>query len=186
VRSSPIHLFNCAGCSATASAGWRRRSRCNDRPIPRRVLRSGAGRASLVRALIYPVPDPRFPFLRSALHGGACSGKVDAGPNAVFALAAEVYPVTPTLACGDMAFLPGFPGFLAHGPAALAEYTTIPRRSRKPVFSVRRFCSVLLPEVKRERSGSWRLRRGARRRLGPTALSGRFPIRPFRQSPCTS
>jgi L-2-hydroxyglutarate oxidase len=45
-------------------------------------------RASLVRALIYPVPDPRFPFL--GVHfTRRISGKVDAGPNAVFALARE-------------------------------------------------------------------------------------------------
>jgi len=48
------------------------------------------GRASLVRALIYPVPDPRFPFL--GVHfTRRISGKVDAGPNAVLALAREGY-----------------------------------------------------------------------------------------------
>jgi (S)-2-hydroxyglutarate dehydrogenase len=50
-------------------------------------------RASLVRALIYPVPDPRFPFL--GVHfTRRISGKVDAGPNAVFALAREGYRAT--------------------------------------------------------------------------------------------
>ncbi len=47
-------------------------------------------RASLVKALIYPVPDPRFPFL--GVHfTRRISGKVDAGPNAVLALAREGY-----------------------------------------------------------------------------------------------
>jgi L-2-hydroxyglutarate oxidase LhgO len=47
-------------------------------------------RASLVNALIYPVPDPRFPFL--GVHfTRRISGKVDAGPNAVLALAREGY-----------------------------------------------------------------------------------------------
>jgi (S)-2-hydroxyglutarate dehydrogenase len=47
-------------------------------------------RDSLVRALIYPVPDPRFPFL--GVHfTRRISGKVDAGPNAVLALAREGY-----------------------------------------------------------------------------------------------
>ena len=44
----------------------------------------------LVRGLIYPVPDPRFPFLgvhfTRRVHGG-----VDAGPNAVLALKREGY-----------------------------------------------------------------------------------------------
>ena len=47
-------------------------------------------RALLVRALIYPVPDPRFPFL--GVHfTRRITGKVDAGPNAVLALAREGY-----------------------------------------------------------------------------------------------
>ncbi|MFC0646416.1 L-2-hydroxyglutarate oxidase [Cellulomonas phragmiteti] len=44
----------------------------------------------LVRGLVYPVPDPRFPFLgvhlTRSVHGG-----VHAGPNAVLALAREGY-----------------------------------------------------------------------------------------------
>jgi L-2-hydroxyglutarate oxidase len=48
------------------------------------------GRTFLVRNLIYPVPDPRFPFLgvhfTRMVHGG-----VEAGPNAVLALAREGY-----------------------------------------------------------------------------------------------
>jgi len=47
-------------------------------------------RHHLVRTLIYPVPDPRFPFLgvhfTTRIHGG-----VDAGPNAVLALKREGY-----------------------------------------------------------------------------------------------
>lgn len=47
-------------------------------------------RRSLVKNLIYPVPDPRFPFLgvhfTRMIHGG-----VEAGPNAVFAFRREGY-----------------------------------------------------------------------------------------------
>ena len=47
-------------------------------------------RRSLVRGLIYPVPDPEFPFLgvhfTRMIHGG-----VEAGPNAVLAFAREGY-----------------------------------------------------------------------------------------------
>ena len=49
-------------------------------------------RWSLVRNLIYPVPDPRFPFLgvhfTRMIHGG-----VEAGPNAVLAFRRERYPI---------------------------------------------------------------------------------------------
>jgi (S)-2-hydroxyglutarate dehydrogenase len=44
----------------------------------------------LVRGLIYPVPDPRFPFLGVHLTRGV-EGHVHAGPNAVLALAREGY-----------------------------------------------------------------------------------------------
>ena len=47
----------------------------------------------MVRGLIYPVPDPRFPFLgvhfTKRIYGGA-----DAGPNAVLAFAREGYRKT--------------------------------------------------------------------------------------------
>ncbi len=47
-------------------------------------------RASLVRHLIYPVPDPTFPFLGVHLTR-TVHGEVEAGPNAVLALAREGY-----------------------------------------------------------------------------------------------
>ena len=66
-------------------------------------------RASLVRALIYPVPDPRFPFL--GVHfTRRISVKVDAGPNAVLALAREGYRHT-DMKLRDVAACLGFPGF---------------------------------------------------------------------------
>jgi L-2-hydroxyglutarate oxidase LhgO len=47
-------------------------------------------RAHLVRGLIYPVPDPRYPFL--GVHfTRRVDGTVDVGPNAVLALAREGY-----------------------------------------------------------------------------------------------
>lgn len=49
-----------------------------------------AERSDLVRGLIYPVPDPRFPFLGVHLTK-MVDGSVHAGPNAVFALAREGY-----------------------------------------------------------------------------------------------
>jgi L-2-hydroxyglutarate oxidase LhgO len=63
----------------------------------------------LVRGLIYPVPDPRFPFL--GVHfTKTIGGEVLAGPNAVLAFAREGYrrtDVSPT----DLAETLAFPGF---------------------------------------------------------------------------
>jgi (S)-2-hydroxyglutarate dehydrogenase len=66
-------------------------------------------RASLVRSLIYPVPDPRFPFL--GVHfTRRITGKVDAGPNAVLALAREGYRHS-DISVRDLASILAFPGF---------------------------------------------------------------------------
>jgi (S)-2-hydroxyglutarate dehydrogenase len=63
----------------------------------------------LVKSLIYPVPDPRFPFLgvhfTQRVHGG-----VDAGPNAVLALKREGYRWT-DISAKDLAETLGYPGF---------------------------------------------------------------------------
>lgn len=47
-------------------------------------------RRHLVRNLIYPVPDPQFPFLGVHFTRGV-DGTVEAGPNAVLALARDGY-----------------------------------------------------------------------------------------------
>jgi L-2-hydroxyglutarate oxidase LhgO len=50
-------------------------------------------RRELVRSLIYPVPDPEFPFL--GVHfTNTVHGDVEAGPNAVMAFAREGYDLT--------------------------------------------------------------------------------------------
>jgi L-2-hydroxyglutarate oxidase LhgO len=63
----------------------------------------------LVRGLIYPVPDPRFPFLgvhfTRTVHGG-----VEAGPNAVLALGREGYRWS-AISARDLLETLAFPGF---------------------------------------------------------------------------
>lgn len=62
-----------------------------------------------VRSLLYPVPDPRFPFLgvHFTKHIG---GGVEAGPNAVLALKREGYAKT-SFSAGDVWEYATFPGF---------------------------------------------------------------------------
>jgi L-2-hydroxyglutarate oxidase LhgO len=64
----------------------------------------------LVRGLIYPVPDPRFPFLGVHLTR-RIDGGVLAGPNAVLATAREGYRRT-DLSIGDVVGSVSYPGFL--------------------------------------------------------------------------
>src|SRR5439155_1312281 len=82
------------------------------------------GRRALVRNLIYPVPDPRFPFL--GVHfTRMIGGGVEAGPNAVLAFRREGYrwsDVSPR----DLAEMAAFGGFwrmaLRFWRTAVAEF----------------------------------------------------------------
>ena len=87
-------IINCAGlhCDRVAElAGERRDMRIL--PFRGEYYTIRPERQNLVRNLIYPVPDPAFPFLgvhyTRMIHGG-----VEAGPNAVLAFAREGYRKT--------------------------------------------------------------------------------------------
>ncbi|MGQ9600292.1 MAG: L-2-hydroxyglutarate oxidase [Anaerolineae bacterium] len=68
-------------------------------------------RQALVHGLIYPVPDPRFPFL--GVHfTKRINGAVEAGPNAVLAFAREAYRKT-DFSIRYVLDLAAFPGFWA-------------------------------------------------------------------------
>lgn len=84
-------LINCAGlhCDRVGElAGETRVVRIV--PFRGEYYKIKAARQHLVRNLIYPVPDPQFPFLgvhfTRLIHGG-----IEAGPNAVLAFAREGY-----------------------------------------------------------------------------------------------
>jgi L-2-hydroxyglutarate oxidase LhgO len=68
-------------------------------------------RRSLVRGLIYPVPDPEFPFL--GVHfTRTIHGDVEAGPNAVLAFAREGYRFT-SFDAGELGATLRYSGFWA-------------------------------------------------------------------------
>jgi L-2-hydroxyglutarate oxidase len=84
-------IINCAGlhCDRVSElAGEKRDMRIV--PFRGEYYKIRPERQSLVRNLIYPVPDPKFPFLgvhfTRLIHGG-----IEAGPNAVLAFAREGY-----------------------------------------------------------------------------------------------
>ena len=104
-------------------------------------------REGLVKSLIYPVPDPSFPFL-----GVHCTrridGSIEAGPNAVLALAREGYTRT-SFDAGDAWDVARFPGFwrmaARHWRAGLGEQW---RSWNKAAFA--RACARLVPEIGRD------------------------------------
>ena len=84
-------LVNCAGLHSdrvAAMAGVTSKIRIV--PFRGEYYTLDPGQADLVRSLIYPVPDPRFPFL--GVHfSRRIDGSVEVGPNAVLALGREHY-----------------------------------------------------------------------------------------------
>ena len=85
------YLINCAGLQSdrvAALAGAERDARIL--PFRGEYYKLRASAQHLVRNLIYPVPDPSFPFL--GVHfTRMIEGGVEAGPNAVLAMAREGY-----------------------------------------------------------------------------------------------
>jgi len=139
-------LINCAGLFSDRISRM-----AGDKPSARIIPFRGeyydlvADRASLVRALIYPVPDPRFPFL--GVHfTRRITGKVDAGPNAVLAFAREGYRAT-DLNLRDFVSALAFPGFwrmaARHWRNGFAEWY---RSLSKPAFV--HALQRMLPEVR--------------------------------------
>jgi L-2-hydroxyglutarate oxidase len=85
-------LVNCAGLQSDRIANLAPTSHTDVRIMPFRgeYYKLRPHRRHLVRNLVYPVPDPRFPFL--GVHfTRMVAGGVEAGPNAVPALAREGY-----------------------------------------------------------------------------------------------
>lgn len=104
------HLINCAGLHADWVAR-RAGARPGVRIIPFRgeYYRLAKEREGLVKSLIYPVPDPAFPFL--GVHfTRMIRGGVEAGPNAVLSLKREGYRKTDFDAAEAWNTL-SFPGF---------------------------------------------------------------------------
>ena len=142
------HVINCAGLYADRVAQMMGEGR-DVRIIPFRgeyyTLRPE--RHHLVSGLIYPVPDPRFPFL-GVHYTRNIHGQVEAGPNAVLALKREGYrkqDINPAEAMGTFTF----PGFwkmsMKHWKTGLGE---IYRSYNKRVFV--RDLQRLIPEVQAE------------------------------------
>lgn len=103
-------VINCAGLYSDKIASLTV-NELDVRIIPFRgeYYRIKENKKHLVRNLIYPVPDPAFPFL--GVHfTRMIDGNIEAGPNAVFAFAREGYKksdINPTELFGSLAW-PGF------------------------------------------------------------------------------
>jgi L-2-hydroxyglutarate oxidase len=105
------HVVLCAGLQADR-LGRRVDGQADPRIVPFRgeYLRVTGPKRDLVRGMVYPVPDPRYPFL--GVHfTRRVDGSLEIGPNAVLALDREGYGVRPGLRLADAAATLAHPGF---------------------------------------------------------------------------
>jgi len=141
-------LINCAGlhCDRVAALAGEQR---DVRIVPFRgeyyQLRPAS--RELVRNLIYPVPDPQFPFL--GVHfTRLIQGGIEAGPNAVLAFAREGYTFW-TINPRDLVDALAFPGLWRF----LRKYPAMVRRELAQSISRARFCrslQKLVPDLRPE------------------------------------
>ena len=104
-------------------------------------------RKALVRSLIYPTPDPRYPFL--GVHfTRRIHGNVDAGPNAVLAFRREGYKWS-DFELGDILATVTYPGFRKLASTQWKYGLSEIRRSLIKREFVRS-CQKLVPEVRYE------------------------------------
>jgi L-2-hydroxyglutarate oxidase LhgO len=139
------YVVNCAGLQSDY-VGRMAGSHDNVRIVPFRgeYYEVVPQRRSLVNGLIYPVPDPRFPFL--GVHfTRRVAGGIEAGPNAVFAFRRNGYRTT-DINVRDLSNALLFPGFwkmaATHWKSAAGEYY---RSFWKPAFV--RALQRLVPEI---------------------------------------
>ena len=145
------HLINCCGLQSDIVAqmmgGVKNSDEEEHRIIPFRgeYYKIAPERQFLVRNLIYPVPDPTFPFLGVHFTRMARGG-VEAGPNAVFAYAREGYRHT-DINLSDLWRTISFKGFWAiTGKYWQTGFGELYRSLSKSAFV--RALQKLLPEIR--------------------------------------
>lgn len=141
-------VINCAGlhCDRIGElAGETRAVRIV--PFRGEYYKIKAARQHLVRNLIYPVPDPQFPFLgvhfTRLIHGG-----IEAGPNAVLAFAREGYRKS-DVNVADLFDALTFAGLWRF----LGQHKRMSWEELKRSFSKRLFCEslqCLVPDIRLE------------------------------------
>lgn len=138
-------IINCAGLYSDKIAGLTN-SNIDTRIIPFRgeYYKIIPEKHFLVKNLIYPVPDPNFPFL--GVHfTRMIDGGIEAGPNAVFAFKREGYKKT-DINLSEMAESITWPGFIKvaikYWKTGLGEYY---RSFSKKAFT--KALQKLVPEI---------------------------------------
>ena len=104
------YLVNCAGLYSDKITAMTQTPGAKIIPFRGEYYKVRPGRNHLCRKLIYPVPDPNFPFL--GVHfTRMINGSLECGPNAVLAFAREGYTRS-TVNILELADILSYPGFM--------------------------------------------------------------------------
>jgi len=139
-------VITCCGLQSDRVAGLNNK-KLNIKIIPFRgeYYKIKHNKSYLVKNLIYPVPDPNFPFL-GVHYTRKINGEIEAGPNAVFAFKREGYSKF-DIDFKDLFESLTWPGFIAVAgkfmKTGLMEYY---RSFSKPAFT--RALQKLTPDIK--------------------------------------
>lgn len=142
-------VVNCSGFYADKVAHLSDRSISPKQIIPFRgeYYELKPEKRRLVKGLIYPVPNPEFPFLGVHL-SKTIDGRVEAGPNAVLAMAREGYNKS-DVSLGSIKDYLAYPGFWKMA----SKYWKIGLYELYRSYSKRAFLKslqTLIPELKEE------------------------------------
>ena len=104
------YLINCAGLYSDKITAMTQTPGAKIIPFRGEYYKVRPGKNHLCRKLIYPVPDPNFPFL--GVHfTRMINGSLECGPNAVLAFAREGYTRS-TVNILELADILSYPGFM--------------------------------------------------------------------------
>lgn len=170
------HVINCAGLYADRVAAMSGQKNLNVQIVPFRgeYFELVPERSSLCKNLVYPVPDPAFPFL-GVHYTPTIDGRVECGPSAILAFAREGYRLT-DVNVRELWEILSFPGMmklgLRHWRKGLRELVQAVSK-RAYVAAARK----LIPDVEPDDFGSWRAGVRAQALRSDGALVDDFLIR---------
>jgi L-2-hydroxyglutarate oxidase len=154
-RETVDRLVVCAGLQSDRLAGGDRKEGPRIVPFRGEYMTVSAAKREFVRGMVYPVPDPRYPFL-GVHYTRRVSGELEVGPNAVLALGREGYRRSAVKA-QDVRDIVSWPGFWKmarqHWRTGVTEVRGTVSKRAYMKFAQRYVPDIDVADVVRARSG---------------------------------
>jgi L-2-hydroxyglutarate oxidase len=154
-RETVDRLVVCAGLQSDRLAGGDRKEGPRIVPFRGEYMTVTAAKREFVRGMVYPVPDPRYPFL-GVHYTRRVSGELEVGPNAVLALEREGYRRS-GMRARDVRDIVSWPGFWRmarqHWRTGVTEVRGTLSKRAYMRFAQRYVPDIDMADVVRARSG---------------------------------